>query len=782
MAYHNSRFGTQAAPRRRSIRWRALRVECLEERRMLSGIALDSTFHGGAAVTTDFSSHSDVLTRIALQSDGKIVAVGHSDITSSYSILAAARYNADGALDTTFGSGGQLQVDFGQSVDVEDLVIQPDGKIVGIGMTRSATGHNSYAVVRYNSNGTLDSTFGGGGVVLTDVSPGTTTSETYDNVPYDVTLQPDGKILVAGGSVSSGTSHFTVVRYQTNGQLDATFGSGGIAVLTTFTYWSAAEGVRVQSDGKIVVGGNTGDASGHNLFAVTRLLTNGTLDTSFGVGGSTVMLIGSNGAMPFVMTLTPDDGILMAGTKPEATGSSFVMVRYNATGGVVPTFGTNGVVTTSFAAGASDTAYGIALQPGGKILLAGESNYSYALARYNSDGSPDYSLKGGADYRETGTFAAAFSGGSDVAVQSDGKIIIAGGCLLSTVDFALVRYTAGLARPEDLLVDFGAAGLWVWKNNSTWQFLHSYNPAAVANADLDGNGQADFLVDFGPSCGLYALMNGTTWQYIHPYTTTRLLAADLNGDLRDEIIVSFVGATGTWVYYPASGAWRRLTPAIADSIVVADLDGNGKADLAADYGVDGVHIFWNDTAWQFLHAYNPVSLAAGRFDANAQDDLLIDFGPGVGLWMLKNTSAWTWLHPYSAALTQTGDLNGDLQSEILVDFGAGVGLWEYYSASATWRMLTPVRAAQMVTGDLDGSGKDELIADLPGYGLYIFANDAGWQFFHSYHPDGMAVGQFDSGVSGYSSGVQVHDAALLALLAQDGLRKPAFEGGFALFE
>jgi len=336
---------------------------------------------------------------------------------------------------------------------------------------------------------------------------------------------------------------------------------------------------------------------------------------------------------------------------------------------------------------------------------------------------------------------------------------------------------------RDVAIDFGAAGLWSWQNDTTWQRIHAYNPATVVTGDLDGNGVSDLIVDFGagPGLGVWIYYNNSTWQSLHPYTTTRLLTADLNGDGRDEVVANFVGASGTWAFNPASSTWRKLTDTPMENLLAADLDGNGQEELVGDFGAGGMRVYWNDSSWQWLHSANPVSMTAGYLDANGQADLVVNFGPGEGLWTYSNNTTWTQLHPYAPALMTTGDLNGDGRDEVLVDFGAGIGLWEYYPLNAAWRLLTPVRSSQLLTADLDGNGKQELIADLPDHALYIFGNDTSWQYFHSYHPDGMAAGQLDAlgggsdAVAGSAArgSVSSYDRALLEVLAQDGLRQTA---------
>src|SRR5947199_876603 len=195
---------------------------------------------------------------------------------------------ADGDLDPTFGTDGKVLTDFDHSTDIADAVaIQADGKSVVVGTTyiNNDFSGEDFAVARYNPDGTLDKTFGVGGKVQTDF-PGLAA------VASSVVIQPDGKIVVAGGAFPLFTflGDFKVVRYNPNGSLDTSFGDGGI-VTTTFPEGSYAFALALQSDGKIIAAGtvfvdfNPGDMSDTD-FALARYNPDGSLDRTFGNGGN----------------------------------------------------------------------------------------------------------------------------------------------------------------------------------------------------------------------------------------------------------------------------------------------------------------------------------------------------------------------------------------------------------------------------------------------------------------------------------------------------------------
>ena len=355
-------------------------------------------FGNGGHVIVDLGSE-DVGYSVVIEPDGKIVVAG----TSGFH-FALTRYNIDGSLDTSFGSDGQVITDLGGLASGHSLAIQPDGKIIVTGMNNF-----NFALTRYNSDGSLDPSFGSEGKVITDLGG----NEGSDSVA----LQPDGKIVVAG--VSSG--NFAIVRYNSDGSLDPSFGSEG-KVIIDFGSNESGGNIAIQPDGKIVM---AGESAGN--FAISRYNSDGSLDSSFGTEGKlTTDLGGQDYGLGIV--LQPDGKILVAGESAD----NFALVRYNSDGSLDTSFGTGGHLTTDL--GGDDVGRSVALQPDGKILVVGESDSNFALVRYNSDGSLDTSF--GSDGQ-----VITDLGGDDivrsVAIQPDGKIVVAGE---SDGDFALARY------------------------------------------------------------------------------------------------------------------------------------------------------------------------------------------------------------------------------------------------------------------------------------------------------------------------------------------------------
>lgn len=343
--------------------------------------------------------------------------------------LSSIGFAAPGDLDVTFGNGGKVTTSFGSSAALgSDLTTQPDGKIIVVGCAGCDQG--IVALARYNLNGTLDSTFGVGGKVTTVVS------DFWGNA-IDVVLQSDGKIVVAGQSSSfTAPSVVLVVRYNQNGSLDSSFGIGGI-VRTSAGEGGGGTSLLIQPNGKIIVGGFA-YLDGNNFF-LARYNTNGSLDSTFGFGGRVITSIGNNTSdICHDVLLQPDGKIIAIGESVHMTTNSFALVRYNPDGTLDPTFGGGGAVTTSFTD--NDSAATGLLESDGRIIAAGSSSYRFALTRYNSNGSLDlsYGLNGLA-VTEINDAANVAS----VALQVDGKVVAAGSAYetgQSTRDFALARY------------------------------------------------------------------------------------------------------------------------------------------------------------------------------------------------------------------------------------------------------------------------------------------------------------------------------------------------------
>lgn len=399
---------------------------------------LDPSFDSDGKVVTNSFGSSDEANAVALQPDGKIVVVGENGTD-----FLVARYNTDGSLDFSFGTGGKVTADFGAEDTAYAIAIQPDGKILVIGSTANGSS-GDFALVRYNPNGSLDSSFGGNGKLITDFGG--------LDAAFAVVLQPDGKLIAGGWSLTpSNLGDFALARYNPNGTLDLSFGASGL-LRTSFGAVEIIEALVLQSDGKILASGFTATTSFSDAdFALVRYNSNGSLDNSFGLGGGLTTNLGGFDSATSIK-LQADGKIVATGYSGTAGGAygNFALARYTSSGSLDNSFGTGGKVTTDF--GSFDGAEGLVIQPDGKITAIGATgttaNADFALARYNSDGSPDTSF--GIGGKRTTDFGRSDTA-RDVILQPDGKMIVVGTNFNSSVtdgDFAIARYLGDSGLPQ----------------------------------------------------------------------------------------------------------------------------------------------------------------------------------------------------------------------------------------------------------------------------------------------------------------------------------------------
>ena len=335
---------------------------------------LDNTFNGNGQVRVGIETSHDVLVAIALQADGKIVAVGYGSSGSGYNFYLA-RFNSNGTLDTSFDTDGKVISNIGDLDEATSIAIQADGKIVVGGFSyNSGATISQFALARYNSNGSLDTSFDTDGIVLTSV--GGTRSKAYS-----IAIQADGKILLAGDAFDGTNYRLALARYTTTGSLDTSFDTDGMVIGSINEYGYS---VIVQSDNKILVGGSVS-----SQFGLLRYNSDGSLDTSFDTDGKITTSIGVGSTIRGV-TIQSDNKIIAVGSTYDGGQWDYALARYNSNGTLDTGFGSSGKTITSF--GGNDMAYAVAIDAVGQILLTGQyatSLYYYlATARYNSCVNP----------------------------------------------------------------------------------------------------------------------------------------------------------------------------------------------------------------------------------------------------------------------------------------------------------------------------------------------------------------------------------------------------------
>jgi uncharacterized delta-60 repeat protein len=393
--------------------------------------ALDPTFSRDGKVATDFTPRDDFIWGIAIQADGKIVGAGGSDDGRRF---ALARYTLDGRLDPTFGGDGRVTTQMTPGRDViQAIAIQGDGQIVAAGRVGGSGGR--YGLTRYNPDGTLDTSFGGDGKVMTNLT------DRWDHA-WGVAIQTDGKIVAAGASSAAGGA-FSVLRYNQDGTLDTTFSTDG-KVFTNFTSgddW--AWDVALQADGKIVVAGVAARLHSDKRVALVRYNPDGTLDPTFAGDGKLVsdFTLGWDDASG--VEIQADGKIVTAGAAG-VSGGRLLVLRFDPDGTPDTTFSGNGVSVKNFTP-RDDFAWDLALQADGKIVAAGTAGVgagegSVAVARFKTNGFLDPTFNG------DGTVLTDVTPGPDVgtgvAIQSNGAIVVGGEIGRSGGRFGVFRYLA----------------------------------------------------------------------------------------------------------------------------------------------------------------------------------------------------------------------------------------------------------------------------------------------------------------------------------------------------
>jgi uncharacterized delta-60 repeat protein len=339
----------------------------------------DSSFGINGFVSTDFGYSAATAYGVAVQPDGKIVAAGCGNLNGIDILLA--RYNTDGSLDKSLGNGGKVIADFGGWEYVTSMALQPDGKIV-------VCGNVGYILMlaRFNTDGSIDKSFGNEGEALLNVGGG---------LQYGtcVAIQPDGKILQGG--YKSAATKFLIVRYLSNGSVDTGFGQNGIVETDFNQNGEIVYAINVQPIGIIDAAGSMNIYAGSTIenMAIAQYTENGSLDQTFGNNGKSVIVLGDNSSARAIAYQKDGKIILAGGIGGEITApisENAAIARLNADGTVDSTFGSNGKQVTDF--GYYERFNGVALQSNGKIIAGGQFesfgsdfHYDFALARYNND-------------------------------------------------------------------------------------------------------------------------------------------------------------------------------------------------------------------------------------------------------------------------------------------------------------------------------------------------------------------------------------------------------------
>ncbi len=349
----------------------------------------------GVRVTVPVSGIYDAAQGVAVDPSGTFVMAG----SAGGGQTALVRLTPTGALDGSFGSGGIALHDLSpsQGDTLRAIVRLDDGRYVTCGTYFSAGTATDFLVARFADDGSLDTTFNGSGFAVTSFLQSGPGGSLFDQCNA-VAVQADGMIVSAGFTAEAGPNHVALTRHDANGTIDSGFGTGGkvdINAAATSNGNSEARALLVLPDGKLLVAGYA-SGPGNSEFLVMRLNSDGTPDTSFGGTGIVRTPVGTGEDIANAMVRQPDGRIVLAGSMLAADGRrDFALARYTSGGTLDPAFGVGGLVTTAVGPG-DDIAYALLLMPWGRLIAAGSARVSIggsgtdlALVSYNENGSVD---------------------------------------------------------------------------------------------------------------------------------------------------------------------------------------------------------------------------------------------------------------------------------------------------------------------------------------------------------------------------------------------------------
>lgn len=632
--------------------------------------SLDTTFGDNGLVRYHYTTANSFRTFASssvIQPDGKIIVAGDGYISQSVDGLMVVRYNSNGTLDNTFGINGVAKFDLGQFESVVRVLVQSDGKILVGGTRHSGYTGGDFTVLRLNNDGSFDNTFDGNGVAVAGL-------DGYSNeITSDMLLLPSGKIILVGSSSNgnSNTTDWAAARMNSDGSVDTSFGTSGFIIAPTTDTQDDVAAAALQADGKLLLCGVRSNGSNNDI-TLSRFSGNGAPDTSFGSGGTVQYSLGNGDDSCSSMQVQPDGKIVVGGVS-HLDNYRFVLLRFDAGGTLDQTFGTMGV---AMPAGSGIVAGSIAIQPDNKIVVQSYLRGDAIVLRFGIDGRLDPTFgNGGRVTVRVGHIYHFSPQVGTVNIQADGNIVISG---------AEINTAPG---------DDG----WLFAARLT------QDGGAESPFDFDGDGRTDISV-FRPESGVWYVKRSSDGFLATQFglAIDRPVSADYDGDGKADIAVF---RDGVWYWLRSSdNVFSAVGFGFAsDTPVPADYTGDGRAELAVYRS--GVWFTLNtlDNGYGVYSFGLPTDKPVpADFDGDRKADYAV-FRDGV--WYVQGTTVGFGATQFGLAGDKpvVGDYDGDRKADPAVYRG---GVWYMLgSRQGFFAQSFGLPTDIPVVGDFDGDGK-----------------------------------------------------------------------------